>query len=218
VNLTVSNICFTGSAVRHQVKLHFRRHIKIIKTCDIIWHFFKVKLKHWTLYHNVYVSISKKNPIISYFKGGWCLFFLSYCLIDMFNFKNSIWQLIHTRTLSLITIKYLLNKQKIPITVKLFNRGLLKKTEVCTYNKNSWIYRLIIEVIEATLQCVHVFYRLIVDVIEATIQCVHVFYRLIVEVIEATIQCVHVFYRLIVEVIPIKHMYTLYCGFNHIHN
>ena len=75
-------------------------HIKIIKTCDIIWHFFKVKLKHWTLYHNVYVSISKKNPIISYFKCGWCLFFLSYCLIDMFNFKNSIWQLIHTRTLS----------------------------------------------------------------------------------------------------------------------
>jgi phage-related protein len=51
-------------------------------------------------------------------------------------------------------------------------------------------YRLIVEVIEATIQCVHVFYRLIVEVIEATLQCVHVFYRLIVEVIESTIQCI----------------------------
>jgi phage-related protein len=62
-----------------------------------------------------------------------------------------------------------------------------------------------VEVIEATIQCKHVFYRLIVEVIEATLQCVHVFYRLTVEVIETTIQCV------------LKHMYTLYCSLNHFH-
>jgi hypothetical protein len=61
---------------------------------------FSIERKHWTLFRNMYTSTLDKIQKEFFSKVGDILIFYHVVSTGKLDFKNSIWRLIHTRTLS----------------------------------------------------------------------------------------------------------------------
>jgi hypothetical protein len=79
-------------AVAHKRHKNLWRHMK----------FFSIEHKYWTLFCNMHTSISDKIQLEIISMVHVCDVFIFYHIVltDILDFMKSIWQLIHTRTLS----------------------------------------------------------------------------------------------------------------------